>query len=82
MDVHMNMLYFGAQATLGSAQMILSFRGQPFGVLHTQPLPLGGGGKIKSQMAGTLVVDDNEVFRKVRSGFVFSVGVGFGSLLF
>jgi len=65
MDIHMDLLFFGAQATLGSAEIILSFGGEPFGVLNTQPCPLGGGGKIKTKMAGTLVVDDKNVFRKV-----------------
>eukprot|EP00967_Tisochrysis_lutea_P087041 scaffold122985_cov24-Tisochrysis_lutea.AAC.2 len=66
MDIHMDLLFFGAQATLGSAEIILSFGGEPFGVLNTQPCPLGGGGKIKTKMAGTLVVDDKNVFRKVQ----------------
>jgi len=50
MDLHMDLLYFGAQATLGSAEIVLSFKGQPFGILNTQPCPLGGGGKIKTQV--------------------------------
>jgi len=92
MDVHMDLLFFGAQAprpslpegaagplshpittrpadwlqaTLGSAEFNLAFGGERFGTLHSLPCPLGGGGKIKTKIAGTLVVDDLAVFRKV-----------------
>jgi len=70
MDLHMELLFFGAQATLASADIVLEFRGRKFGVLSTLPCPLGGGGKIKTQMAGRLVVDDVAVFREVARAVV------------
>lgn len=70
MDLHMEMLFFGAQATLGSAEMTLIFEGETFGTLNTAPCPLGGGGKIVTQMAGNLVIDDNAVFQKVAKAVI------------
>jgi len=70
MDLHMELLFFGAQAQLASAEINLLFRGERFGTLFTLPCPLGGGGKIKTQMAGRLVVDDVRVFRKVAKAVV------------
>mmetsp|Transcript_12187 Transcript_12187/g.40755 ORF Transcript_12187/g.40755 Transcript_12187/m.40755 type:complete len:359 (+) Transcript_12187:43-1119(+) len=69
-DIHMELLFFGAQATLASAEMDLSFRGERFGTLSTRPCPLGGGGKIKTQMAGQLVVDDLDAFQKISRAVV------------
>ena len=64
------LLFFGAQATLGSAEINLFFRGERFGTLSSRPCPLGGGGKIKTQMAGQLVVDDVAVFKKIARAVV------------
>jgi hypothetical protein len=69
-DIHMELLFFGAQATLASAEIDLLFRGQRFGTLSTRPCPLGGGGKIKTQMAGQLVVDQLDVFQKIARAVV------------
>jgi len=64
------LLFFGAQATLGSAEINLFFRGERFGTLSSRPCPLGGGGKIRTQMAGQLVVDDVAVFKKIARAVV------------
>jgi hypothetical protein len=69
-DIHMELLFFGAQATLASAEIDLLFRGERFGTLSTRPCPLGGGGKIKTQMAGQLVVDQLDVFQKIARAVV------------
>jgi len=45
--------------------MNVFFRGERFGTLYTLPCPLGGGGKIRTQIAGNLVVDDVAVFQRV-----------------
>ena len=74
MDIHMELLFFGAQATLASAEIDLMFRGERFGTLSTLPCPLGGGGKIKTQMAGRLVVDDVAVFQKIARAVVHEDG--------
>ena len=55
------------KATLGSAIMHLDFEGENLGTFQSQPLQLGGGGKIDSILEGKLHVapDQKEAFQKI-----------------
>eukprot|EP00962_Isochrysis_galbana_P014080 scaffold4012_cov109-Isochrysis_galbana.AAC.8 len=72
-DVTVDMLPFGGGkfglvlATLGGAEMEMEFRGKRFGSLSTEPCQLGGGGKLRTQLTGTLQVSpwEEEAFREI-----------------